>query len=226
MGCDIVVDVGGKYEPERHRYDHHQRGFSETMEELRFETKLSSAGLVFRHFGKDFLRIAVGEQTPEAFEALYQKVYKSFMHEIDGVDNGDECFKGGSRNYEVTTTLSARVQSLNPEWNGDRSDAEWNKRFAYALTLVGTEFAMAVGTFARAWWPARSEVKAALTVRLPCTSLARLWFWTVMSPTIRTSTSLRQRAASLARLSMCCTPRRAPGASRPWPSRRVLSPQG
>jgi uncharacterized UPF0160 family protein len=23
--CDIVVDVGGVYEPEKHRYDHHQR---------------------------------------------------------------------------------------------------------------------------------------------------------------------------------------------------------
>lgn len=23
--CDIVVDVGGKYEPKSHRYDHHQR---------------------------------------------------------------------------------------------------------------------------------------------------------------------------------------------------------
>ena len=23
--CDIVVDVGGKYEPASHRYDHHQR---------------------------------------------------------------------------------------------------------------------------------------------------------------------------------------------------------
>lgn len=23
--CDIVVDVGGEYDPQRHRYDHHQR---------------------------------------------------------------------------------------------------------------------------------------------------------------------------------------------------------
>lgn len=23
--CDVVVDVGGEYDPERHRYDHHQR---------------------------------------------------------------------------------------------------------------------------------------------------------------------------------------------------------
>lgn len=23
--CNVVVDVGGEYDPERHRYDHHQR---------------------------------------------------------------------------------------------------------------------------------------------------------------------------------------------------------
>lgn len=23
--CDIVVDVGGEYDPKKHRYDHHQR---------------------------------------------------------------------------------------------------------------------------------------------------------------------------------------------------------
>ena len=26
--CDVVVDVGGKYEPSSHRYDHHQRYMS------------------------------------------------------------------------------------------------------------------------------------------------------------------------------------------------------
>lgn len=23
--CDVVVDVGGEFDPKRHRYDHHQR---------------------------------------------------------------------------------------------------------------------------------------------------------------------------------------------------------
>ena len=30
--CDIVVDVGGEFDPKRHRYDHHQRyNFSSRM---------------------------------------------------------------------------------------------------------------------------------------------------------------------------------------------------
>ena len=28
--CDIVVDVGGVYDPAKHRYDHHQRCFINT----------------------------------------------------------------------------------------------------------------------------------------------------------------------------------------------------
>lgn len=29
--CDVVVDVGGVYDPATLRFDHHQRGFAETL---------------------------------------------------------------------------------------------------------------------------------------------------------------------------------------------------
>jgi uncharacterized UPF0160 family protein len=45
--ADIVVDVGGKYIPEKHRYDHHQREFNFTFDD-NHKTKLSSAGLVYK----------------------------------------------------------------------------------------------------------------------------------------------------------------------------------
>lgn len=45
--CDIVVDVGGQYDPATHRYDHHQRGFEETYSSAH-RTKLSSAGLIYK----------------------------------------------------------------------------------------------------------------------------------------------------------------------------------
>merc|ERR1719188_1496471 len=46
--CDVVADVGGVYDPAKHRYDHHQRDFTGTMTELEKTIKLSSAGLVYR----------------------------------------------------------------------------------------------------------------------------------------------------------------------------------
>lgn len=33
--CDIVVDVGGVYNPKTNRFDHHQRGFEETLSSVR-----------------------------------------------------------------------------------------------------------------------------------------------------------------------------------------------
>lgn len=46
--CEVVVDVGGTYEPEKNRFDHHQRGFDEVFDDKR-TTKLSSAGLVYKY---------------------------------------------------------------------------------------------------------------------------------------------------------------------------------
>ena len=45
--CDIVVDVGGVYDESKQRFDHHQRGFAEVFGHG-FNTKLSSAGLVYK----------------------------------------------------------------------------------------------------------------------------------------------------------------------------------
>jgi uncharacterized UPF0160 family protein len=48
---DILVDVGGIYDPARHRYDHHQIGFTGTLDD-KHTTKLSSAGLVYKYVTK------------------------------------------------------------------------------------------------------------------------------------------------------------------------------
>lgn len=45
--CSIVVDVGGVYDESKQRFDHHQRGFTEVFGHG-FNTKLSSAGLVYK----------------------------------------------------------------------------------------------------------------------------------------------------------------------------------
>lgn len=45
--CNIVVDVGAIYDESKNRFDHHQRGFTHVFGHG-FETKLSSAGLVYK----------------------------------------------------------------------------------------------------------------------------------------------------------------------------------
>ncbi|XP_047407405.1 MYG1 exonuclease isoform X2 [Sciurus carolinensis] len=76
--CDIVVDVGGEYDPQRHRYDHHQRSFTDTMSSLcpgkPWQTKLSSAGLIYLHFGHKLLAQLLGTSEEDSVVGtLYDK---------------------------------------------------------------------------------------------------------------------------------------------------------
>ncbi|XP_064634503.1 MYG1 exonuclease-like [Lineus longissimus] len=174
-GCDIVVDVGGVFDPEKHRYDHHQRTFSESMNSLKLEkkwvTKLSSAGLVYLHFGQDVLKEIIAKKSldcsQELIDKLYDKVYEFFVEEIDAIDNGIHQTDGKPR-FATTTGLSSRVGNLNPRWNEDigkdRAAFEMN-RFTQAMRMVGEEFEDRIDYYATSWWPARTLVANAIQNR-------------------------------------------------------------
>ncbi|XP_068777235.1 MYG1 exonuclease isoform X2 [Struthio camelus] len=165
--CDVVVDVGGEYDPERHRYDHHQRSFTQSMQCLRpdkpWTTKLSSAGLVYCHFGSQILAglLELPEDSP-VVTMLYDKLYENFVEEIDAIDNGISQRDGEPR-YALTTNLSARVGHLNPRWNDPDQDTEAG--FKRAMELVGGEFMERLDYYHRAWLPARALVEEAIQRR-------------------------------------------------------------
>jgi uncharacterized UPF0160 family protein len=85
---DVVIDVGGVYDPAAQRYDHHQRGFTEVFGHG-FTTKLSSAGLVYKHFGQQIIadRMGLPADHPDV-HTVWLQVYKSFIEALDGIDNG------------------------------------------------------------------------------------------------------------------------------------------
>ena len=98
--CDIVVDVGGVFDPSTHRYDHHQKTFIDSMASLKkgkWVTKLSSAGLVYAHFGEKIISQVVGTKDEALVKRIYDKVYEKFMEEIDAVDNGIATHDGTPR---------------------------------------------------------------------------------------------------------------------------------
>lgn len=109
---DIVLDVGGIYDSSKHRYDHHQRGFEEVFSPVH-TTKLSSAGLVYKHFGKQLIAQALqekGESDEQKVEILYRKLYENFVEALDGIDNGIQQYEGDSKpRYSSRTDLSSRV---------------------------------------------------------------------------------------------------------------------
>ena len=52
-------------------------------------TKLSSAGLVYLHFGERIISNALKiDQEDNKVGILYDKMYENFVEEIDAIDNG------------------------------------------------------------------------------------------------------------------------------------------
>jgi len=165
--CHTVVDVGGVYDCGKNRFDHHQRGFTGTMKSLgngKWDTKLSSAGLVYLHKGKNVLsqltKLDIGDPN---LDKLYNKVYEKFVEEIDGIDNGVDQYSGGEPKYQVTTNLSSRVSGLNPSWNEKGVDIE--DRFNTAMTICGLEFMDRVKYYNDSWLPARTIVEQVIEAR-------------------------------------------------------------
>ncbi|KHN94335.1 MYG1 protein [Metarhizium album ARSEF 1941] len=178
--CHTVVDVGGEYDAQRNRYDHHQRGFTATFPGR--STKLSSAGLVYKHFGKAIvaqrLGAGVAEDAPEV-ELLHNKLYESFVEALDAHDNGISVYDPAGisaaglekRHSESGFTLAAVVGRLNPNWNDERpsdpleaQEAE-DAKFHVASRRIGEEFERDLDYYATAWLPARSIVQTAFDKR-------------------------------------------------------------
>ncbi|XP_071099258.1 MYG1 exonuclease-like [Haliotis cracherodii] len=165
--CDIVVDVGGVFDTAKNRFDHHQRTFSESMTTLRpdkaWETKLSSAGLVYVHFGAELLAqiLALPRDDPVT-NIVYDKVYENFVEEIDATDNGINQTDGVQK-YRITTTLSSRVGNLNPQWN--QTGVDIDAQFRKAMEMVGAEFMDRVLYYKQSWLPARDLVQTAIKQR-------------------------------------------------------------
>ncbi|KAK3670472.1 hypothetical protein LTR78_009576 [Recurvomyces mirabilis] len=85
--CTIVVDVGGIHHHQALRYDHHQRDFTATFPGK--STKLSSAGLVWMHYGKEIISTVTNLSIQDAdTELLFQKIYEDFIEAFDANDNG------------------------------------------------------------------------------------------------------------------------------------------
>jgi len=168
-GCDIVVDVGGEYQPEKFRFDHHQKTFCHTMNSLdskyKYNIKLSSAGLVYFHFGKDIISTLANTASDDSLvDTLFTKVYEKFIQEVDGIDNGISTHDDEGR-YTINTNFSSRIGNFNPRWNEKSDENDQMKRFESAMTQADKEFRDKIDFYATSWWPARQIVATSLEDR-------------------------------------------------------------
>lgn len=166
--CDIVIDVGSVYDHGKRRYDHHQKSFCHSMSTLmpnsKWTTKLSSAGLVYVHYGHKVLKKIIASEISESnLNSIYAKVYENFVQEVDAIDNGITICEGMPK-YSINTHLSNRVANLNKKWNhfGEFNDME---AFEQAVKMIGSEFEETVLYTYQTWLPAKSLVVDALEKR-------------------------------------------------------------
>ena len=163
--CDVVVDVGGEYDHGRKRYDHHQRGFAEETDGV----KLSSAGLIYRHYGRRVVERAVSDRAlplgDDLVDAAYSAFYTQFVRAIDAVDNGIEQWPtaSGPPLYLQSTTLSVRIARMNGAWNQDYSPDAQYRRFVGAMEVMDREIdECLLRDVVTSWLPGRMAVREAM----------------------------------------------------------------
>jgi len=119
---DLICDVGAVYKPETQRYDHHQRTFNSFWNKD-YEAKgikLSSAGLIYKHYGREILSNILREvwntkYEEKVLERVFEKLYSWFFVEIDAIDNGIPIAK--DIRYGINTDLNSRIGRFNKPWN-------------------------------------------------------------------------------------------------------------
>jgi uncharacterized UPF0160 family protein len=197
--CDIVCDVGGVHDHDAKRYDHHQREFNAVFPGS--ATKLSSAGLVWMHYGKDIIEAVTGLSTSDANnDLLYNKLYADFIEAFDANDNGIPIYdpaalrsagiekrfsdKGFSMagvvnrfNYATTEPRNAAKASVSADAAAEpkqKTQDEEDTRFLKASHFVGEQFVSELLDKNNSWLPAREVVKQAFADRTQYDSQGRI----------------------------------------------------
>jgi uncharacterized UPF0160 family protein len=108
--CDFVCDVGGVYDPERRRFDHHQ---------IDYKGSMSSAGMILLYL----------KEHSFIDPHLYDHFYKSLIMGVDQHDNG-------IAKLEIGTTSFSHVVSNFLPIAYDVSSEEMNESFFQAIDFV------------------------------------------------------------------------------------------
>ncbi|KAL5401901.1 hypothetical protein PMIN03_011116 [Paraphaeosphaeria minitans] len=178
--CHTVVDVGAAYDANARHFDHHQREFTTVFPG--HSTKLSSAGLVYMHFGKDIISEVTALQPGADLDILYEKIYTDFIEAFDANDNGVNVFdpkavetaglakKFEDRGFSIASVVNRYNYSTSKGDDASKSreqlQQEEDERFSRASQFVGEQFYIELTDRASAWLPARNNVKKAYEERL------------------------------------------------------------
>ncbi len=117
--ADIVYDVGGEYNPEENKFDHHQAGFDEAQKN---GIPYSSFGLIWKKWGVEICG------SKEAADSINEKL----VQVIDAHDNGFPTHEKLDDSYS-SYSIDGMIGSFGPTW---QEDNDFDTRFFQAVDFV------------------------------------------------------------------------------------------
>ncbi|MBA6348570.1 MYG1 family protein [Colwellia sp. BRX8-9] len=130
--ADLVIDVGGEYNADAGRFDHHQRGGAGEREN---GIPYSSFGLVWQKYG---LEICQGNQD------VANAVDAGLVSTIDAIDCGYT--EGASKGINQGISLSQTISMFNPTWQEDSHfDSCFDEAVEFATRILTRFIASANG---------------------------------------------------------------------------------
>lgn len=126
--CDALVDVGGEHDPDRNRFDHHQKGFDARRGGAN-GPPYAGSGLVWLAHGIDCVRATLPGISREDAAAVAAEVDERVIRHADAVDVGIDLPGPGSFN------LSGLLGAFNVTWLDDPDTSSDDGRFASAVHM-------------------------------------------------------------------------------------------
>jgi uncharacterized UPF0160 family protein len=123
----VLYDVGGAYDPDRNRFDHHQPGAPTRQD----GSPYSAFGLVWARYGAEYLEL-IGVDA-DLIPGVQEGVDRSVVIGIDLLDNG--ALDPSSLGPAAGLTLPSLIGDLNPPYDApEGAERVW---FDVALRLAG-----------------------------------------------------------------------------------------
>ena len=119
--ADYVFDVGGEYDEERNRYDHHQLGGAGTYDS---DIPYASIGLVWKHFGEELC------ESPEIAGMIEDQI----VMPVDADDNGVSLVE--LKSDVAPFRLQEYFYSFRPTWKEGSTDEVYDAGFHKCVALA------------------------------------------------------------------------------------------
>jgi uncharacterized UPF0160 family protein len=110
--ANFVVDVGGTWEPQTGRFDHHQKGFEGARES---GVVYASAGLVWKEYGARCVAQVAQTSTGQTISDEHARQI-AYAIDADLVQYLDMSDTGAAKNAPGGYGLSAVISGFNPNW--------------------------------------------------------------------------------------------------------------